>query len=87
MMWRRGLGEQRGIYLTPCNAIHTFMMRFPIDVIFVGDDLEIVRVVWNVKPWRVVFGGPGTRGVVEVETGWLSRETVRRGVRASLRRR
>jgi uncharacterized protein len=46
------------IVLAPCAAIHTFFMRFPIDVVFVAKDGTIVKVCSNVRPWRaaIAFG-------------------------------
>lgn len=45
------LGE--AIWILPCEAIHCFFMRFPIDVLFLDRDLRIVQVRRSVKPWRI----------------------------------
>ncbi len=34
LMGRRSLHEGHGVLLTPCTSVHTFFMRFPIDVVF-----------------------------------------------------
>jgi hypothetical protein len=37
-----------------CRSVHTFGMRFPLDVIFLDAEGRPVRVVRDVPPWRVV---------------------------------
>ena len=34
-------------------SVHTFFMRFPIDVVFLDRDWKVVRVVDRLRPWRV----------------------------------
>ncbi|MPN20454.1 hypothetical protein SDC9_167833 [bioreactor metagenome] len=33
LMFRKQMPEDHALLLVPCNAIHTFSMRFPIDVV------------------------------------------------------
>ncbi len=41
------------LLIKPCNSIHTFFMRFPIDVIFVSKKNKIVQIKKNIVPWRI----------------------------------
>ena len=34
-----------GLWIVPCPMIHTFFMRFPIDVLFLDKRLRVVRVL------------------------------------------
>lgn len=74
LLRRRELLPGEGLLLRPAPSIHTFFMRFPIDVVFLDWDLRVVRVDANVKPWRV-RGCHGARAVIELRAG----EAVRRG--------
>ncbi len=47
------LADGEGILLRPCNQIHMFFMRFPIDVIFLDRDYNIIHISHEIKPWRV----------------------------------
>ncbi len=47
------LKEGSGIVLKPCTQIHTFFMRFSIDVIFVDKDFNVLHVIEDMKPWRL----------------------------------
>ena len=53
LLGRDGLAEGTALIIAPCNAIHTFFMRFPIDVLFVARDGTVVRASENVGPWRM----------------------------------
>jgi hypothetical protein len=72
LLGKSGLPVGSGLCIDPCDAIHTFFMRFPIDVIFIDRDWRVTRVVRNLGPWRMVSGGGRTRSTIEVASGWLS---------------
>ena len=71
LLGQRGLPAGRGLLIRPCRSIHTWFMRFPLDVIFLDKDWRIVKVVLNLNPWGLAWGGPGAVAVVEVQSGWL----------------
>ncbi|MFP4511688.1 MAG: DUF192 domain-containing protein [Acidimicrobiales bacterium] len=68
----RGLLGREGIegalYLTPCRSVHTFGMRFPIDVAFVDADLVVCRIV-QMRPGRITRPCWRARGAIEAEAG------------------
>ena len=41
------------ILFEKCNSIHTFFMRFNIDVIFMDKNKNVIKEVKNLKPWRI----------------------------------
>lgn len=50
LMYRKGMNEDHGLLLTPCNEIHTFGMRFDIDTITLSKDNEILFIDKSVPP-------------------------------------
>ncbi len=48
-----GLDPDHGLLISPCSSIHTFAMRYPIDVLFLDRQLTIVRAIASLKPWRM----------------------------------
>lgn len=72
--WHRWLGWQfrrlpppgYGLLLAPCSHIHTFWMRFAIDLVFLDRHGTVLAVRNDVPPWRVAFAPRGTWAVVEV---------------------
>ena len=53
LLGRDGLGVSEGLMLTPCAAVHTAFMRFPIDVVFLDRQTTILKIVPALGPWRV----------------------------------
>jgi hypothetical protein len=53
LLGRDALADDRALVLAPCNAVHTFFMRFPIDVAFVARDGRVVKTVESLRAWRV----------------------------------
>ncbi|MGA2602867.1 MAG: DUF192 domain-containing protein [Verrucomicrobiia bacterium] len=41
-----------GLLLDRCYGIHTFGMRFPIDVLFLDKDLHVIRAIKALPPYR-----------------------------------
>ncbi len=58
-----------GLLLRPCRSIHTAFMRFPIDVVFLGRDGDVLKLAVCVHPWRVVFAPWRTAAVLELPHG------------------
>ena len=57
-----------GLWIRPCEAIHTFFMKFPIDVVYIDKKLKVRKVRHSVGPWR--FSGCLTaHSVIELPAG------------------
>ena len=67
LMGRKRLPSGEGMLILKCNAIHTCFMRFPIDATFLDRDDNVVKVVRNIRPWRLCVWG-GRRAVKVLET-------------------
>src|SRR2546421_12714494 len=53
LLGREAIGPDTALVLTPCFAVHTAFMRFPIDVIFMDRDGLVVQIVGDLQPWRM----------------------------------
>lgn len=49
-------------------GIHTFFMKYPIDVFVLDDKNKVVKVKRNLKPWRVFFWNPRYYKILEMES-------------------
>ena len=66
LIGRRGLASGTGMLITKCNCIHTFFMRFAIDATFLDKSGQVVKVVRNIRPWRLwIWGGWSAASVLE----------------------
>jgi uncharacterized protein len=61
-----------GLHILHCRSIHTFWMRFPLDLIWLDRDGQVVKVTRNVKPRRQA-ACLRARTVVEVNAGEADR--------------
>jgi|GEM_PF-292064 len=55
-----------GLLLSPCNAVHTFFMRYDLDVIFLDKNNRIVSIKRSIKPFSVVSPVPEAVKVLEL---------------------
>jgi len=67
------LETDQGLWIFPSQAIHTFGLRFPIDVAFLDRRLRIKRICHQLLPWRWTRLVWGARSVLELSGGVLAR--------------
>ncbi|AWW37829.1 hypothetical protein ADL00_15595 [Streptomyces sp. AS58] len=80
------LGRDRvdgALLLSPANSVHTFRMRIPIDVAYLGRDLTVLAVR-TMRPGRLGLPRPRARHVVEAEAGAMAGWGLRTGVRVEI---
>jgi len=73
LLGRDGLAPRSAIVLEPCTAVHTAFMRFAIDVVFMDRNGYAVKIVRDVRPWRIAVAA-GAHAVVEMAAGSLGPE-------------
>ena len=66
------LAKESGVWLSPCEAIHTFGMKMRIDVFFVGRDLRIRKLCPNLAPRRLSVC-LSAASVIELQAGAIGR--------------
>ena len=42
-----------GLWIVPCESVHTFFMKFPIDLVYVDKKHKVKKVRHAVPPWRL----------------------------------
>ena len=55
LLGRKGLEPGGGLLISRTGSVHMFFMRFAIDVVFVDKAGTIVKIVPNLRPWRVAM--------------------------------
>jgi hypothetical protein len=63
-----GLPRRHALLIPRCWSVHTFGMRFALDLVFLGPGDEILRIARDVRPNRIV-SRRGARAVLEVPAG------------------
>ena len=73
LLGRKGLPENQGIWIRKCKYVHTFFMRFPIDVVYLAADGTVVKTCTRLIPFRFSAGSRRADSVLELPAGFLDR--------------
>ena len=72
------LPDGSALIIAPSNAVHTFFMRFAIDIAFVAKDGRVLKLRRDVRPWRIAAAWRAF-AVVELPVGALESAGVQPG--------
>ncbi|MGI8631258.1 MAG: DUF192 domain-containing protein [Solirubrobacterales bacterium] len=78
LLGRRALRRGTGVWLRPARSVHTWFMRFAIDVVFLDAGLRVVGICASVEPWRMA-GRRAATSVLELAAGEADRRDLRVG--------
>jgi hypothetical protein len=53
LLGRKGLAPGEGLWIVPCESVHTFFMQFPIDLVYLDRKNKVRKVRGSVPPWRL----------------------------------
>jgi len=65
LMGRSGLRADEAVFFPKCNSIHTFFMRFRIDVVFVDAEGKIIEIIEGLKAWRMLLPRSKAKHTIE----------------------
>lgn len=77
-------GIDGALLLRPARSVHTFGMRFAIDVAFVDAEMVVLRTC-TMRPWRMTRPVRRARAVIEAEAGAFERWHLKPGDTLSLK--
>lgn len=83
LLGRTGLPPDHALILAPSNFVHTFFMQFPIDMLFVARDGQVLKVRRAV-PARRIVGRFGAFAVIELAANALDPSQTQASDRLSL---
>src|SRR3954467_3591128 len=66
------LPDGGGLVIDPCNSIHMFFMRYPLDILFIDKNGAVVFMYNAIKPWRVGRIVKGAKFAVELPVGAIA---------------
>lgn len=69
LLGRDELADDDGLLIDPCHSIHTWFMRFPIDVLFMTREGEVVTIFDALPPFRLASGTRRARLTIELPAG------------------
>lgn len=78
LLGRKALTMQQGLLILPCNSVHTFGMKFPIDVVYLNKKNQVIKIVDALKPTRM-SGCLRASKVLELASGSAQINSIKKG--------
>ena len=78
LLGREGLAPGEGLWIVPCESVHTFFMRFPIDLVYLDRKNKIKKVRSAIGAWRM-SACLSAHSVLELPAGTIRDTQTQRG--------
>ena len=80
LLGRNTLNTGEGIWIQPSSGVHTFGMRFPIDVVGLDRNMRVVKLWSHVKPQRMTSISRQVSSVLELADGQIEARSLQVGL-------
>jgi uncharacterized membrane protein (UPF0127 family) len=78
LLGRERLSPGQGLWIVPCESVHTFFMRFPIDLVYLDREKRIRKLRSKMGPWRLSMC-LSAHSVLELPSGTILNTQTERG--------
>lgn len=78
LLSRKNLSEDEALIIRPCSSIHTFFMKFKIDVIFVDKNNKIIALYENVEKNKILPIHLTSKYVIELAAGRVHDKNIKK---------
>lgn len=79
LMFRKEPILNEGLLIVPCNAVHMFFMKFPIDVVLLNEQNQVVEIFHSLKPWRMTKPVKSAHSTLELPAGSIKQLEIKHG--------
>ncbi len=79
LLGRSMMTDGEGLYIPKCKSIHTFFMKFSIDIVFIDKKYKVKKVITGLKPFRFACGSYKTAGTLELAGQTINKRPCRPG--------
>ena|ERR1700677_4962013 len=80
------LAQGDGLWIVPCNSIHSIGMKFDFDAVFLDKQLRVVHLMSEMKPWRISKMVFNAHSVLELPAGLVAQTGTALGDQFEMRR-
>ncbi len=84
LLGRKSFKKGEALLIPRCQAVHSFFMKFPIDIVFVGADFSVIRTVKNLKQFRISSCYSAAYCVIELPAGTIEQTNTKMGDKLAL---
>jgi len=86
LLKHKRLDPGEGLWIIPCESVHTFFMKFPIDLVYLDKNRKVRKVRHAVVPWRL-SACLSAKSVLELPAGTVERTGTRPGDELAIEKR
>jgi len=79
LLGKKELPIGEALWIKPCFSVHTFFMKFSMDVIFLNKKNQVIAAVRNLKPNRMTRLYPQSFSVLELPIGTIAASNIEIG--------
>ncbi|MGE5629001.1 MAG: DUF192 domain-containing protein [Solirubrobacterales bacterium] len=79
LMFTDNLPENQALHIIPCNEVHTFFMKYNIDVLYIDKNNKIISMDEELKPGKIGRFVKGSNSVIELPPGKIKKECIEVG--------
>ncbi|MFE8699620.1 DUF192 domain-containing protein [Cytobacillus sp. FJAT-54145] len=79
LMFTKSLAPGNGLHIKPCRSIHTFFMNYPIDVLFLSEENEVIACFEHFSPRKIGKVIHRASSVVELPAGTIEKTNTKVG--------
>ena len=83
LLGRKSLNAGEGLWIVPCESVHSFFMKFTIDVLYLDRTKKVRGMRQKMKPWRVSACLPA-HSVLELPAGMIEQTGTQKGDQLAL---
>jgi len=77
LLGKKNLPTGQALVLMPCNSVHTFFMRFPIDIAFIDKYNKVVKIIPLIPPFRITPVYFNAHFAIEFPAGTLEADNLK----------
>ena len=78
LLGRENLSPGEGLWIVPCECVHTFFMRFAIDIVYLDREKRVKQLRRKMAPWRI-SACLSAHSVLEFPSGIIPASRTQRG--------
>ncbi len=67
LMFRKSIADDYALHITPCNQIHMLNMKFAIDVVYLNNSGEVIKIDVNIQPGKICKSVRDAGSVIELK--------------------
>ena len=79
LLGRKKLPGTQALWIKPCRDIHTFFMNFAIDCVFLDNKMQIIKIVPNLAPFKIIGPYWKSSSVIELNSGFTEAKNLKVG--------